>query len=360
MFYWTQKLLILLCAFSFVMGVVPVSVFAETHDHSTQKEIVAKYHCPMHPWIVSDKPGDCPICHMRLVPIDSGVTAASMSEAKPIEGYIPVVIDPTRQSLAGTQTEVVQKRQLRKTIQTWGVVAHDPKLYQLQIEFLRQERLNYERERNRTVIAQKRGLTEREKIALEFLERGLSPEWVKALEESGVPDKRLIYHHEVDGLWVYLELREQDAVLIKPGYIVNLWPTSFPDKVFQGTIKFIDTLVREETRTVRVHVFIPETSADLKPNTSVSAKIVVDLGESIAVPEDAVLWTGKRALVFVKKENTFEPREVTLGQHAGAFYEIRTGLEVGEQIVSSGNFLIDSESRLRSSIAEAVQGGPSS
>jgi multidrug efflux pump subunit AcrA (membrane-fusion protein) len=96
----------------------------------------------------------------------------------------------------------------------------------------------------------------------------------------------------------------------------------------------------------------------LKPEMYVDLFLVADLGEAVSVPQEAVMFTGERAIVFVAQgEGFFEPREVKLGTQAGNFYEVKTGLHLGEQIAVSGNFLIDSESRLQSALEGMTAGG---
>ena len=325
--------------------------FAAQDSHNHESQISAKYQCPMHPQIVSDKPGVCPICHMTLVLIKRN---ESPLDSASLEDLTAVAIDKSGEKLVNIRTESVEMKPLMKTIEGWGTIAHDPELYQLQIDFLREERLNYERGRDRTIVARKRSLTGREKIEVEFSHMGLSTEWVNALEEAGIPDKRLIFHHRGEGQWAYIQFREKDAAILKKGDLVVIKATGFENLKLDGRIEFIDGLVDESTRTVRVRVLIKNEPEFLKPNMTVSATTEIDLGSALVISENAPLFMGNRVIVFVEESGKFKPREVTLGAKAQGYYEVKEGLKVGEKIVSSGNFFIDSESKLRSATDEGT------
>jgi membrane fusion protein, copper/silver efflux system len=106
------------------------------------------------------------------------------------------------------------------------------------------------------------------------------------------------------------------------------------------------------TRTVRARVLVETPDESLRPETFVHVKLEVPLGKKLSVPFDAVLDTGEHQIVFaVKGAGTFEPRSAKLGRQADGFYEVLSGLEEGEEVVTSANFLIDSESRFRSAVA---------
>ena len=153
---------------------------------------------------------------------------------------------------------------------------------------------------------------------------------------------------------MFADLSETEVSWLHKGDPVRIESPSLPGKTYEGTIHGIGSFVDPATRRVHVHVRL-KNDGYLKPGMFLSAQIRPSAGHGLAVPEEAVFFTGKTAVVFVDREKgLFEPREVKVGAKAGHDYEIVSGLSEGERVVVNGNFLLDSESRLKASIFQAV------
>jgi hypothetical protein len=123
---------------------------------------------------------------------------------------------------------------------------------------------------------------------------------------------------------------------------------AYPNETFRGTVTFIEPVVNPETRTVRVRTEFANPQGKLKPQMYVRAVIHVPSRGRISIPSSSVLYMGKRNVVWVEvSENMFEPRDVALGVSGGGLVEVLSGLREGERVVTTGGFLIESESQLQ-------------
>lgn len=155
---------------------------------------------------------------------------------------------------------------------------------------------------------------------------------------------------DLSHIWILADIYENDIQFIKLGQQASLKVTSLPDKIFKGTVTFIDYVVNTSTRSTRVRFEFDNSGYLLKPGMYATVEIDLNLGKQLALPEEALIDTGTRKIVFVEKEKgLYEPREVQLGYKADHYYEIISGLKTGESVVTSSQFLLDSESRIKSS-----------
>lgn len=152
---------------------------------------------------------------------------------------------------------------------------------------------------------------------------------------------------DLSTVWVHADIYEYELPLVRTGQVATMTLVSYPGERWQGTVDYIYPSLETQTRTNKVRVVFPNPGTKLKPGMYANIELDVSLGEQLAIPEEAVLYSGTRALVFVaQEEGRLVPREVTLGAQADGYVGILSGLSAGERIVTSGNFLIDSESKL--------------
>jgi Cu(I)/Ag(I) efflux system membrane fusion protein len=150
-------------------------------------------------------------------------------------------------------------------------------------------------------------------------------------------------------IWVQADVYEYELPFIQTGQPANLTLEGLPGETFSGRVTYIYPYLNKASRTIQVRLEFLNPHIRLKPDMYGTVLIQVDRGLSLAIPDEAVLDSGLRQVVFVAQEKgIFEPREVTLGPKVGSFFEVTHGLKEGERIVTSGTFLLDSESRLMS------------
>ena len=165
------------------------------------------------------------------------------------------------------------------------------------------------------------------------------------------PDTRLYTITDLSTVWVFAQVFQNDLGRIRPGEQATLAVDSYPGKTFRGKVDFIYPDVDMATRTARVRIVFSNPSLLLTPGMFVNVDLRVPLGNQLVVPVEGVLQSGTKQFVFVDRGGGYlEPREVQLGPHAGSQYVVLKGLKAGERVVTSANFLIDSESQLQAAI----------
>jgi Cu(I)/Ag(I) efflux system membrane fusion protein len=206
----------------------------------------------------------------------------------------------------------------------------------------------------------------------------ISDDQIKALEESGQAKKTLTLYSPFSGfvlekaaykgmnvmpgvalfkladlsvVWLYADIYEYELPSIRLGQQASIQLSYVPAETFIGKAIYIYPSLNPETRTAKVRFELPNPHGKLKPEMYANVEIKVHLGQKLTVPEGAIIDTGLRQLAIIDKGNGyFEPREVKVGSKVDNYYEVIKGLKAGERVVTSANFLIDSESKLKEAV----------
>jgi len=154
-------------------------------------------------------------------------------------------------------------------------------------------------------------------------------------------------------VWMWAEFYENELSMLQVGQKLAITAKSYPGQNFDGTIALIDPFINETKRTAKVRIDIPNADFKLRPGMYVNAELAMDMGEALTVPVSAIMPTGERNVVFIDKgQGKLEPRIVQLGAKYGDIYEVQSGLQEGERVVASANFLIDAESKVQGALKE--------
>ncbi|MEK6704170.1 MAG: efflux RND transporter periplasmic adaptor subunit [Bdellovibrionota bacterium] len=325
------------------------------HNPQNGKQAPAKkdlYRCSMHPAITSDKPGTCPICQMNLEKVeDEGehAHASPVATDTPLTGRAGFSLSQERQQMIGVTTTKVTIRQLSYEVRASGRVAFDPELYTA-IEEYRQALWSHSEMTDKILKDQSSSLISSARTKLRLL--GLNDDQIRSLSSGKTDPMNLLLPK--GSMWIYAEVFEYEVSGLKPGLNIEVEAPSIPGKVLIGKVSSINPVVNSPTRTVRVRASVPDPQGLFRPDTFVNVRIKIELGEKLAVPEDSVLFSGEQKFVFiVKDKGRFDPRPIQTGLKAGSYYEVLSGLSEGDAVVTSANFLIDSESKLRGVLESA-------
>ncbi len=163
---------------------------------------------------------------------------------------------------------------------------------------------------------------------------------------------------DLSQVWVKADVYESQLPSVRPGQQVEIESDALPGQMIHGSVELIEPTANAETRTVPVHVHVANPGMRLRPGMFVRAKFTIrNGGDTVVVPRSAVLDTGTRKLVFLAKEGgTFEAREIEIGAGTDEFFPVLRGLSAGDKVVTNGNFLIDSQTRLSGSMSSLFGG----
>lgn len=369
----------------------------DKQNHSADEHKTEIWTCSMHPQIRMDKPGKCPICGMDLILLNQNSSV----------GMDPDAIYFTKEAaqLANVMTSVVSKQQSIKEVRLYGKVQADERLLQSQVAYIpgRIEKLyiNFTGESVRKgqilaliyspdLITAQQELLETAKTKQEYpeiyeaakeklLQWKLSPNQISTIESSkkvktnvevyatssGIITAKqvnvgdyvgqgtvLFEVSDLSRIWVLFDAYESDLHFLKKGNKIEFTIQAIPGSKFNGIISFIDPVIDPVNRVAKVRIEMSNQDGKLKPEMFATGFVKANLDQyqnKMAVPKTAVMWTGKRSIVYVKQPGNnpiFKIREIELGPMLGNSYVILSGLTEGEEIVTEGAFSVDAAAQL--------------
>ncbi len=322
-----MKIFIFVIAVSVFSVGFPIPVHAEPNGAAAkQKEL---YTCPMHPQVKSDHPGDCPICHMRLVKVKTG--APSSPSPKP---------SPAPKASTGDRKIKYYRHPMDPSVHS-KVPAKDS----MGMDYIPvYEDADSEAKSDSNVDGRASFHPSPEQLKLSGT-RVIAVERKDLVKELRVPGRAL------GGDRVAFQVYENDLDLVRIGMEFQAGAPALAGENLAGQVVSIDSILDPMTRTARVNGILKGKSAQsLRTEASIFAMFQIQLRNALSVPESAIFHTGTKDLVFVfDEQGAFHPRAVTLGSKAQGFYEIKAGVKEGEKVSAGPNFLLDSESRIQSS-----------
>ncbi len=265
-------------------------------------------------------------------------------------GHAPFHLSPNAQQLIGVKIGWVIKRDLNKNIDAAGRIAYDPELYTAQTEYIEalQELEQVKNSPLSEVKESARQMVNSARLRLKIL--GLSDRQIAHLHSRSAETSNLLLTKPHQHVWVYADIFEMDLPYVKPGERADISADFLEGKTLIGKVISVDRVIDTKSRTARARILVNEGTSYLRPGSYVNVTIHDPTGDQVVVPFDAILNTGKAAWVFVvKRPGIFIPRKVGIKFYDGNNVAIASGLTSGENIVTSANFLIDSESRLKAS-----------
>ena len=386
------------------MDFVPVYEEGKSGDG---KKKIAYYQDPMHPWYTSDKPGVAPDCGMDLVPVYEGEENVEGIKIDPVTVQnigvkIEIVekrkLEKTIRTVGKVEYDETKVYNINTKIMGWVEKLHvdytgkyiqkgqplleiySPELVSTQEEYLQAIKYQKKMSGSSSSEAQKgsNDLIESAKRRLEYWD--ISEKEINELEKRGTPKKTMTIYSPVDGIvtekmvlqgqnimagmelfqiadlsnvWVIADVYQYEVPWIKTGQEVELNLSYLPDKSYKGRVTYIYPFLNEESKTIKVRAEIRNTTNyDFKPGMFANVIIKSPVSfNTVAVPEQSLIRTGERTIAVISLGGGyFDPREIKTGVNASGYVQVLDGIKEGEKIVTSSQFLIDSESNLKAAI----------
>ncbi len=403
----------------------------ETAVEHAQKHTDPTYVCPMHPNIIKDEPGSCPICGMDLVekeedepeetgekkilywvaPMDPNYRRDEPGKSPMGMDLVPVYdegaglsvkISPVVENNMGVRTAVAEYNKLWRRVETVGYVGFDEnriahihlrtkgwidkllvksegervKKGQLLFEVYSPELVNAQEEYLQALGTGSRRLIPASKERLIAL--GISEKQIASLKkkrrveqyvqvyapQTGIidklnvregmfvmPSKEVMSLADLSSVWLLAEVFEKQADWVKEGQSAEVRLSYLPSRVWKGKVEFIYPSLNPKTRTLKVRLRFDNKDESLKPNMFAKVTVYADpKSEIIVIPREAVIRGSQNRVILSMGKGRFQPREVVIGIESGDWIEVTEGLDEGDVVVTSGQFLLDSEASLKASM----------
>jgi len=382
-----------------------------------------RYYCPMHPEVRSHDPGQCPICHMDLVPIPEARQESEAVRAAPSGGpspdhVSPVTLSEDKQRAAGLSTTLVESSSVGDRLRVPGVLSapetgraevrvrapgfveqvavresgvrvsagqplafvYSPDIYRAQEEFLAVSRWNAPKDGTPSAGGTDLGAASRR--SLELL--GLSSADIDQVLRTGQPIRATAVRAPAGGvvtragailgsraepetvlyeiadlskLWIVASVQERDLGAMRVGTEARFSISGSAAEPLLVKVDLIEPLLEEATRSARVRFVVKNPDGQLRPGQFGDVEFDLPRAPGLFVPRDAVIRTGEHDYVYVLVgSDRFEPRSVTTGLLRDGRIQVTTGLTAGERVVTRGSFMLDSESRLQTSLTGTQAG----
>ena len=371
---------------------------AGEHDHMEEMATGQMWTCSMDPQVMQSEPGSCPICGMDLIPVEAGEDGLTLSQFKMTKNAMALANIQTTKVGSGISGD--------NTLKLSGKIAANEKAIATQAFYFdgRIEKLfvNFEGEEVRigqqlaTIYSPELVSAQQELITASSLKKSqpklyqavrnklklwkLSEKQIQQIESSGQVRENFPVNANVSGtiseimaeagdyvkkgsplfkitnlgtVWAVFDAYENQVSLLKEGQNIEIVSKSYPNKIFNAKISFINPVLNSSRRTVEVRAILNNPSGQLKPGMFVAGSLGLASkikDDTIVIPESAVLWTGERSVVYVKidpSNPTFEIREITVGDAVNGQYNVLSGLENGDEIVTNGTFTVDAAAQLK-------------